>query len=155
MITLKQDRYFTFSQFSICCYLLFFLKAIYFQLIEELSDGHAAVRVGAATTNLEMLNWSNKSGWTLPLGNIYLFCITLFLTLIFLFLTHFLDSICFFLSFYVFPFFYHSLAASNLHAIPIFCYLILFWGFHSLYLSMFALSYIFLSVWNDKLYFQT
>ena len=30
------------------------------QMVEELPDGHAAVRVGAATTNLEMLNWSNK-----------------------------------------------------------------------------------------------
>ena len=30
------------------------------QMVEELADGHAAVRVGAATTNLEMLNWSNK-----------------------------------------------------------------------------------------------
>lgn len=30
------------------------------QMVEELDDGHAAVRVGAATTNLEMLNWSNK-----------------------------------------------------------------------------------------------
>ena len=50
------------------------------QLVGELGDGHAAVRVGAATTNLEMLNWSNRwaripsrgillvrSGWTLPL----------------------------------------------------------------------------------------
>ena len=27
---------------------------------------HAEVKVGTATTNLEMLNWSNKSGWTLP-----------------------------------------------------------------------------------------
>ena len=34
----------------------------------EVFDGgkHAAVKVGTATTNLEMLNWSNKSGWTLP-----------------------------------------------------------------------------------------
>ena len=32
-----------------------------FQLTEELDDGkHAAVRVGAATTNLQMLDWSNK-----------------------------------------------------------------------------------------------
>ena len=37
------------------------------QVVEELDDGHAAVRVGAATTNLEMMNWSNKSGWTLPM----------------------------------------------------------------------------------------
>ncbi len=37
-------------------------------MVEELADGHAAVRVGAATTNLEMLNWSNESGWTLPIG---------------------------------------------------------------------------------------
>ncbi|XP_023333091.1 uncharacterized protein LOC111704928 [Eurytemora carolleeae] len=36
------------------------------ELVEELEDDHAAVRVGAATTNLEMLNWSNQSGWTLP-----------------------------------------------------------------------------------------
>ena len=34
---------------------------IYLQLVEELDGGeHAAVRVGAATTNLQMLNWSNK-----------------------------------------------------------------------------------------------
>jgi hypothetical protein len=46
-------------------------------VVEELADGHAAVRVGAATTNLEMLNWSNESGWTLPIGK--LFC-TLFKT---------------------------------------------------------------------------
>jgi len=39
-----------------------------YQLVEELEDDHAAVRVGAATTNLEMLNWSNQSGWTLPVG---------------------------------------------------------------------------------------
>ena len=32
-----------------------------------MEDGeHAAVKVGTATTNLEMMNWSNKSGWTLP-----------------------------------------------------------------------------------------
>ena len=37
-------------------------------MVDELEGGKAAVRVGAATTNLEMLNWSNKSGWTLPLG---------------------------------------------------------------------------------------
>eukprot|EP00092_Neocalanus_flemingeri_P004988 GFUD01005364.1.p1 GENE.GFUD01005364.1~~GFUD01005364.1.p1 ORF type:complete len:633 (+),score=187.91 GFUD01005364.1:112-1899(+) len=37
------------------------------EVVEELEDGHAAVRVGAATTNLEMLNWSNQSGWTLPM----------------------------------------------------------------------------------------
>ena len=24
------------------------------------------MKVGTATTNLEMLNWSNKTGWTLP-----------------------------------------------------------------------------------------
>ena len=36
-------------------------------MVEELDDGHAAVKVGAATTNLEMLNWSNKYGWTLPM----------------------------------------------------------------------------------------
>ena len=27
---------------------------------------HAHVKVGTATTNLQMMNWSNKSGWTLP-----------------------------------------------------------------------------------------
>ena len=36
-------------------------------MVKELYEGHAAVRVGAATTNLEMLNWSNQSGWTLPM----------------------------------------------------------------------------------------
>ena len=30
------------------------------QVTEDLGDGHAAVRVGAATTNIEMLNWSTK-----------------------------------------------------------------------------------------------
>ena len=36
-------------------------------MIEELEGGeHALVKVGTATTNLQMLNWSNKSGWTLP-----------------------------------------------------------------------------------------
>ena len=34
---------------------------VHLQLTEELEGGkHAAVRVGAATTNLQMLNWSNK-----------------------------------------------------------------------------------------------
>ena len=34
---------------------------LHLQLTEELDGGkHAAVRVGAATTNLQMLNWSNK-----------------------------------------------------------------------------------------------
>ena len=34
---------------------------IIFQFVEELDGGqHAAVRVGAATTNLQMLHWSNK-----------------------------------------------------------------------------------------------
>ena len=36
-------------------------------MIEELEGGkHAHVKVGTATTNLQMMNWSNKSGWTLP-----------------------------------------------------------------------------------------
>merc|ERR1719167_1982031 len=40
----------------------------FIEFVEELDEGqHAAVRVGAATTNLQMLHWSNKSGWTLPL----------------------------------------------------------------------------------------
>jgi len=39
----------------------------FIKVTEDLGDGHAAVRVGAATTNIEMLNWSSKSGWTLPL----------------------------------------------------------------------------------------
>ena len=30
------------------------------QVVKDLGDGHAAVRVGAATTNIEMLNWSKK-----------------------------------------------------------------------------------------------
>jgi hypothetical protein len=47
---------------------------MYKQVVEELADGHAAVRVGAATTNLEMLNWSNESGWTLPIGNASALC---------------------------------------------------------------------------------
>ena len=35
--------------------------------MKELDGGnHASVKVGTATTNLQMLNWSNKSGWTLP-----------------------------------------------------------------------------------------
>lgn len=39
----------------------------YIQLVQELDGGkHAAVKVGSAVTNLEMLNWSNKSGWTMP-----------------------------------------------------------------------------------------
>ena len=34
---------------------------IILQFVEELDEGqHAAVRVGAATTNLQMLHWSNK-----------------------------------------------------------------------------------------------
>ena len=34
---------------------------LFFQFVEELDGGqHAAVRVGAATTNLQMLHWSNK-----------------------------------------------------------------------------------------------
>ena len=37
-------------------------------VVREVEGGRQAlVRVGAATTNLEMLNWSNQSGWTLPL----------------------------------------------------------------------------------------
>ena len=36
-------------------------------MVRELEDGkHAEVKVGSAVTNLEMMNWSNKSGWTLP-----------------------------------------------------------------------------------------
>ena len=36
-------------------------------MIEELEGGkHALVKVGTATTNLQMMNWSLKSGWTLP-----------------------------------------------------------------------------------------
>ena len=39
----------------------------YIQLVQELDGGkHAAVKVGSAVTNLEMMNWSNKSGWTMP-----------------------------------------------------------------------------------------
>ena len=30
------------------------------QEVKDLGDGHAAVRVGAATTNIEMLDWSKK-----------------------------------------------------------------------------------------------
>jgi len=38
------------------------------ELVRESEGGkQALVRVGAATTNLEMLNWSNQSGWTLPM----------------------------------------------------------------------------------------
>lgn len=42
------------------------------QFVKELpksSEGirQSAVRVGAATTNLEMLEWSQKSKWTLPI----------------------------------------------------------------------------------------
>ena len=36
-------------------------------MVSQLDGGqHAAVKVGSAVTNLEMLNWSNKSGWTMP-----------------------------------------------------------------------------------------
>ena len=36
-------------------------QQIILQFVEELDEGqHAAVRVGAATTNLQMLHWSNK-----------------------------------------------------------------------------------------------
>ena len=39
----------------------------YIQLVQQLDGGkHAAVKVGSAVTNLEMMNWSNKSGWTMP-----------------------------------------------------------------------------------------
>lgn len=39
----------------------------YIEVVEELEGGkHAKVKVGTAVTNLEMMNWSNKSGWTLP-----------------------------------------------------------------------------------------
>jgi len=34
----------------------------------ERSDGHAAVRVGAAVTNKQLADWSQKSGWNLPLN---------------------------------------------------------------------------------------
>ena len=37
-----------------------------------MDETHAAVRVGAATTNLQMLNWSTKNGWTLPMDIIAL-----------------------------------------------------------------------------------
>ena len=37
-----------------------------------MDDNHAAVRVGAATTNLQMLSWSTKNGWTLPMDIIAL-----------------------------------------------------------------------------------
>ena len=41
--------------------------AKFVKVIEKLEGGeHALVRVGSATTNLQMMNWSNKSGWTLP-----------------------------------------------------------------------------------------
>ena len=33
---------------------------------------HAAVRVGSGTTNLQMLEWSQKSGWTMPMNIIAL-----------------------------------------------------------------------------------
>ena len=37
------------------------------KVVEVLEGGkHAHVKVGTATTNLQMMNWSNKSGWTLP-----------------------------------------------------------------------------------------
>ena len=37
------------------------------QVVNIYEDGkHAEVKVGPATTNLEMFNWSKKSGWTLP-----------------------------------------------------------------------------------------
>ena len=36
-------------------------------MVRELEGGRqAVVKVGSAVTNLEMLNWSNQSGWTLP-----------------------------------------------------------------------------------------
>ena len=36
-------------------------------MVRELDGGkQAEVKVGSAVTNLEMMNWSNKSGWTLP-----------------------------------------------------------------------------------------
>ena len=38
------------------------------QVVEELDDNHASVRVGAATTNLEMLDWSIENSWTLPMN---------------------------------------------------------------------------------------
>lgn len=39
----------------------------FIEVVKDLGDGHAAVKVGAATTNIEMLNWSKESSWTLPL----------------------------------------------------------------------------------------
>ena len=39
----------------------------YISVVRELEGGRqAVVKVGSAVTNLEMLNWSNQSGWTLP-----------------------------------------------------------------------------------------
>ena len=40
---------------------------LFLQLVEQLDEHHAAVRVGAATTNLKMMNWSSTHGWTLPM----------------------------------------------------------------------------------------
>lgn len=37
------------------------------KLIEVLEESHAAVRVGAAATNLQMIRWSHENGWTLPM----------------------------------------------------------------------------------------
>ena len=44
------------------------------EFIEELDDdgNHAAVRVGAGTTNLQMMQWSIDNGWTLPMDIIAL-----------------------------------------------------------------------------------
>ena len=32
-----------------------------------ISENHAAVRVGAAATNVQMMKWSHENGWTLPM----------------------------------------------------------------------------------------
>ena len=52
------------------CYCVLFTGI---ELIEILDEGeHAAVRVGAGATNLQMLEWSQKSGWTMPMNIIAL-----------------------------------------------------------------------------------
>ena len=44
------------------------------EFIETLDEGgnHAAVRVGAGATNLQMLTWSQQNGWTMPMNIIAL-----------------------------------------------------------------------------------
>ena len=42
------------------------------EFIKQLDDNHAAVRVGAGATNLQMLTWSLKNEWTLPMDIIAL-----------------------------------------------------------------------------------